>query len=54
MIEGKMCPVCREFKALSEYGTRMQKGKNIGQCYCRPCKRRLDRAYSRARREMNK
>lgn len=51
VIEGKMCPNCYTFKPLSSFGLRMRYGKNIGQSYCIPCKRMLDRAYMRAKRE---
>ena len=47
---GKMCPVCRTYKPLSEYGVRMRNDKNIGQGYCKLCKRELDRAYAKAKR----
>ena len=30
MSDGKMCPICREYKGGSEFGTRMRNGKNIG------------------------
>ncbi len=53
-MEGRLCPVCREFKPLSEYGKRMRNGKNIGQSYCIPCKRIIDRNNQRARREILK
>ena len=53
-MEGRLCPVCREFKPLSGYGKRMKNGKNIGQAYCIPCKRIIDRENQRARREMAK
>lgn len=48
---GKMCPNCYTYKALSEFGIRMKKGKNVGQPYCKPCKKMLDRAYVRTKRE---
>lgn len=48
---GKMCPNCYTYKALSEFGIRMKKGKNVGQPYCKPCKKMLDRAYVRAKIE---
>lgn len=51
MNNGKMCPNCYTFKPLSEFGIRMKKNKNIGQPYCIPCKKMLDRAYMRAKRE---
>ena len=41
----KMCPICRIYKPLSDYGVRMRNGKNIGQGYCRICKKKLDREY---------
>lgn len=50
-MDGKMCPNCYTFKPLSGFGKSMRNGKNIGQCYCIPCKRMLDRAYKRAIRE---
>lgn len=53
-MDGRLCPVCREFKPLSEYGKRMRNGKNIGQPYCIPCKRIIDRNNKRARREMER
>lgn len=53
-MDGKLCPVCREFKPLSEYGKRMRRGKNIGQAYCIPCKRIIDRNNKRTKREMEK
>ena len=53
-MDGKLCPVCREFKPLSEYGKRMSKGKNIGQSYCRVCKRIIDRNNKRTKREMKR
>ena len=46
--------MCREFKPLSEYGKRMRRGKNIGQAYCIPCKRIIDRNNKRTKREMEK
>lgn len=46
-----MCPNCYVYKPLSEFGKRICKGKNIGQPYCRKCKRMLDREYVRAKRE---
>ena len=49
--EGKMCPNCFSYKLLSDFGIRMKNGKNIGQSYCRSCKRMLDRAYVNAKRE---
>ena len=45
VINGKMCPICREYKSLSEYGVRMRNGKNIGQGYCKLCKKVLDKEY---------
>lgn len=53
-MDGKLCPVCREFKSLSEYGIRMKNGENIGQSYCRACKRIIDRNNKRTKREMEK
>lgn len=53
-MDGKMCPVCREYKEITEFGTRMRNGKNIGQGYCIACKRAMDRVYQRARREAAK
>lgn len=53
-MEGRLCPVCREFKPLSEYGKRMRNGRDIGQSYCIPCKRIIDRNNQRARREILK
>lgn len=50
-MDGKMCPNCYTFKPLSGFGKRMHKGKNVGQPYCVPCKRMLDKAYMRAKRE---
>lgn len=50
-MDGKMCPNCYTFKPLSEFGKRMRNGKNIGQGYCIPCKRMIDREYVRAKRE---
>lgn len=51
ITDGKMCPNCYTYKPLSEFGTRMRKGKNIGQGYCKSCKKMLDRAYVKAKRE---
>ena len=51
---GRLCPVCREFKPLSEYGKRLRRGKNIGQAYCIPCKRIIDKNNKRTKREMEK
>ena len=45
----KMCPICRIFKPISDYGIRLRNGKNIGQGYCKNCKRKLDREYAKAR-----
>lgn len=53
-MDGKMCPNCYTFKPLSDFGKRMRKGKNIGQGYCIPCKRMIDRAYVKAKREILK
>ena len=53
-MEGRLCPVCREFKPLAEYGKRMRNGKNIGQAYCKPCKLIIDRDNQRLRREIMK
>ena len=53
-MDGKLCPVCREFKSLSEYGKRMRNGKNIGQAYCMPCKLVIDRNNKRTKREMER
>lgn len=53
-MEGRLCPICRVYKPLSEYGKRMRKGRNVGQAYCIPCKRIFDRENQRARREMAK
>ena len=50
-MDGKMCPNCYTFKPLSDFRKRIYKGKNVGQPYCIPCKRMLDRAYVRAKRE---
>lgn len=50
-MEGKMCPNCYTFKNNSEFGKRISKGVNIGQSYCIPCKRMLDKMYRRAIRE---
>lgn len=50
-MDGKMCPNCYTFKPLSDFGKRMRNGKNIGQGYCIPCKRMLDRERMRAIRE---
>lgn len=53
-MEGRLCPVCREFKPLSEYGKRIRNGKNIGQAYCIPCKRLFEKNNQRMRREMQR
>lgn len=53
-MDGKLCPVCREFKPLSGYGKRMRNGKNIGQAYCTICKRVIDRNNKRTKREMER
>ena len=53
-MEGKLCPVCREFKPLSEYNKRIRNGKNIGQAYCKVCQRIIDRNNQRVRREIQK
>lgn len=50
-MNGKMCPNCYTYKSLTEFGIRMKNGKNIGQGYCKSCKRMLDNAYMRAKRE---
>lgn len=50
-MNGKMCPNCYTYKSLTEFGIRMKNGKNIGQGYCKPCKRMLDKSYMRAKRE---
>ena len=49
----KMCPVCREYKPLSAYGVRMRNCKNIGQGYCKVCKKKLDREYVQRTRGKN-
>lgn len=46
----KMCPICRIYKPLSDYGVRMINGKNIGQGYCKLCKKELDREYAKKTR----
>lgn len=51
IIDGKMCPNCYSYKPLSEYGKRMRNGKNIGQGYCKTCKKILDKEYAKAKRE---
>lgn len=51
-MDRKLCPVCREYKPLSEYGKRMRNGQNIGQAYCIPCKRIIDRNNKRTKREL--
>lgn len=50
-MDGKMCPNCYTYKSLSDFGRRTINGRNVGQPYCIPCKRMLDRAYVRAKRE---
>lgn len=47
-MNGKFCPNCYVYKSLSCFGKRMRKGVNIGQPYCIPCKRLLDRQRMRA------
>ena len=51
---GKMCPICRTYKPLSDYGVRIRNGKNIGQGYCKVCKKKLDREYAQRTRSKNR
>ena len=47
-VNGKLCPNCYVFKDITMFGKRTKNGVNVGQPYCIPCKRTLDRERMRA------